>query len=139
MRILCVGLLTGLLSLMSLWSQQPAQPPAPKTENVYYQSWDSGEIKSCSTYSGEPFLLICDDTKLDWNESFLNLIGKYAAAGSSEDDAYKKAFSFVSAHSKQFLVNFSEKPWPEPRTGRKLAMWDCTKDSAITCKLTGRQ
>jgi len=32
--------------------------PEPEAQNLYYQSpWDEGEIKSCSTYSGQPSLV----------------------------------------------------------------------------------
>jgi len=28
--------------------------------SVYSEPWEAGEIKNCSTYSGEPSLLLCD-------------------------------------------------------------------------------
>src|ERR1035441_4503646 len=100
--------------------------PEPKAQNVYYQSWDEGEVKSCSTYSGQPSLVECDGAKLAWKEAFINLLGNYAAAGVEE--AHHRAFLYAIAHSKLFLISFSEEPWPKPQTGRKEAMWNCTKD-----------
>lgn len=109
-----------------------------ENENVYYREWEAGESKSCETYSGQPYLLICDKY-LDWEASFMNLIVKHAAAGMSEEQSYHMAFLDAKTHAKRFSVKFSEEPWPEPRTGRKLAVWDCTKDAVISCLLNGRQ
>lgn len=47
----------------------------PRKENVYSDSWETGEVKDCSTYSGKPYLLVCDDIKSAWPGSFINLIG----------------------------------------------------------------
>ncbi len=111
----------------------------PQSVNLYADSWDPGETKSCSTYSGAPTLLICADMK------FIHLVGDNVAAGMSEDEAYHAAFSTATSQSKEFSSQFSTsddsdpEPWPPPQTGRKLTTWRCSKDKTISCSLIGRQ
>jgi len=117
----------------------------PESENVYSDSWDQGEIKSCVTFSGRPALLICDDSKSAWPGSFINLLGNNIGAGKSEDQAYDRTFVEATVRSKQFLVEFLDAhgrdpaPWPEPQTGRKMTSWDCTKEKVISCSLGARE
>jgi len=118
-------------------SAVPAASPKQEVENVYSNSWDAGEIKSCSTYSGQPTLLICDQSNISWKDSFINMLGDNAKFG--EDEAYRRAFALAISRSKQFMVSFSEDAWPMPQSGRKLALWQCKKDSEISCKLSGRE
>ena len=127
----------------------------PEIQNVYSDQWDSGEIKKCATYSGQPTLLVCDGTKMEWEGSLLNLVDKDILANKStyqylpqfmvEDKSYHSAFVEALTRSKQFMVEFSDSygrdptPWPKPQTGRKMTLWDCSKDKVISCSFGGRE
>ncbi|HKM81900.1 MAG TPA: hypothetical protein VJX30_07850 [Terriglobales bacterium] len=121
--------------------QAPKRSAAPKPEeqNVYSRPWDDGEIKSCVTYSGQPYLLVCDGSKLDWKDAFINLVGENAATGMNHEESYSRAFMYAMTHSKTFLVSFSQEAWPDPQTGIKMTMWDCSKEKTITCKFGARE
>jgi hypothetical protein len=120
---------------------KPGVPREPSRADVYFPTWDEGEIKNCETFSGQPNLLICDTAKLEWKDSFINLAGHNAAAGLSEEESYNATLVYARLHGKQFLVGFSEEPWPgpSPHTGIKLISWDCMKDKTIACKFAGRE
>jgi hypothetical protein len=122
---------------------------APKSEkvNLFAPSWDSGEVKMCSTYDNSPYLLLCDD------KAFSELIGNATEEGvlsgktkamtkeEREDYVYEIGFNYAVTHSKMFYVRFSERVWPKvPTKQRKLALWECTKEKEITCtRLGGHQ
>jgi hypothetical protein len=114
--------------------KQKERRTKPEQVDVYVGSWDAGEIKSCTTYSGAQYLLVCDRMK------FIHLLGDNAAAGMSTDDAYTEAFKTARAASKTFLVEFSNhlgddpEPWPEPHTGHTVNRWSCAKDKVISCE-----
>jgi hypothetical protein len=131
----------GIALPFAVCGQNKPSAPTPNatTQNVYFHSWDIGEIKDCETYSGHPYLLVCDGNDLSWKGSFLELIGDNAAAGMTKEEAYHRALVYSTAHSKKFLVSFSREPWPKPQEGIKMTMWDCTKKNIITCKFGGRE
>jgi len=134
----------SLLFAVSASAQKvPAKTSAPKPsqETVYSNTWDTAEIKTCTTYSDHSHLLICDGDKMGWSESFLNLLGNNAGKGMSNEEAYHQAFAFALTHGKTFLVKFTKNPWPNPaRAGSKMAAWDCAKDTKmITCSLDGQE
>jgi hypothetical protein len=112
---------------------------------VYSDQWDSGEVKNCFTYSGQPTLLVCDQSKMEWKGALINMVGDNAASGMTADQAYHRAFVDAITKSKQFMVEFSDSygrdptPWPKPQTGRKMTSWDCTKDKTISCSLGARE
>jgi hypothetical protein len=120
----------------------PTPKDAPKSEiqHFYYHSWGKGEFKVCEAYSGVPNVVVCDsDDDVEWQSSFLNLIAVNNRRGMTEEQSYRQALAFASAHGKTFLANFSEDPWPNPQTGLKLSVWNCTKDkNTITCGLGER-
>jgi hypothetical protein len=138
------------LAVSALAQQKQKTKPAiqdsnPEKVNVFVQSWDAAEIKDCSTYDNQPYLLICD------KETFRKQIGNAAESGvlsgkfksmtndEQKEYEYNAAFNYAITHAKTFYVRFSEAAWPkEPTKQRKLAVWDCTKDKEITCKLNGR-
>jgi hypothetical protein len=102
-------------------------------ENTYFHAWDAGEQKTCTTFSDESHLLICDDSDLEWGGAFIHLISRNPDL--SEDERYHEAFVYALAHSKTFIVRFSKNPWPTETTQRRMALWDCSKSAtAITCK-----
>ncbi len=102
-------------------------------ENTYFHAWDAGEQKTCTTYSDESHLLICDDSDLEWNGAFIHLMSHNPDL--SEDERYQEAFNYALAHSKTFIVRFSKNPWPAETTKRRMALWDCSKNAtAIICR-----
>jgi hypothetical protein len=125
-------------------SPKPNQVPKtgtaqkPVIRSVYSLPWESGEIKSCTTYSGQPYLLECDGTKMEWEGAFINLLADNQVLLGKEE-AYQRTFSYVIAHSKQFLVSFSREPWPKPQTGHKMTSWNCTKEKVISCSFGARE
>lgn len=144
--ILLIMLIFGVTSYAQNASISPKANPVPKTEtaqkpvirSVYSLPWESGEIKSCTTYSGQPYLLECDGTKMECEGAFINLLADNEVLLGKEE-AYQRTFSYVIAHSKQFLVSFSREPWPKPQTGHKMTSWNCTKDKVISCSFGARE
>jgi hypothetical protein len=114
--------------------------PALEKQHFYFHSWGKGEFKVCQTYSGAPDVVLCDSADdVEWKNSFMNIIGDNSRAGIPEEQSYRQALAFASAHGKTFLASFSEDPWPKPQTGLKLSVWNCTKDKdVISCELGGR-
>jgi len=120
---------------------QVSSAPKPETEKFYFHSWGKGEYKVCQTYSGVPNVVLCDSSDdIDWKSSFMNLLAGNNREGKTEEQSYRLALNFASAHGKAFLTSFSEDPWPKPQTGFKLSVWNCSKEknNAITCDLSGR-
>jgi hypothetical protein len=133
-------------------SQQSTAKPTPKskqvrrtkpdTQNVYSDSWEAGEVKSCMTFSGHVGLIVCDGDKVAWPGSFINMLGNSVAAGISEDQVYERALSEAMVRSKRFMVQFYDlyghdpTPWPKPQTGLKKTLWDCSKDRLLLVRCT---
>jgi hypothetical protein len=116
-------------------------PPSQEKQHFYYHSWAKGEFKICETYSGAPSVVLCEsDDDMQWKNSFMNMIGDNNRAGMVEDQSYHQALAFAAAHGKTFLATFSEDPWPQPQTGLKLSVWNCSmdKNKLIACALGGR-
>jgi hypothetical protein len=115
------------------------------TQNVYSDSWEAGEVKSCMTFSGHVGVIVCDGDKVAWPGSFVNLLGNSVSVGTSEDQAYERALSEAIVSSKRFIVEFSDSygrdptPWPKPQTGLKKTLWDCSKEKIISCSLGARE
>jgi hypothetical protein len=111
---------------------------SPQPVYVYYRSWEGGELKECQTFSGYPYLLVCD------NESLVELAAHNATSGMSEARAYDYALSTLMTRSRKFLVKFFDdynrnpEPWPKPRTGLTLASWECTKTTVMSCEFGAR-
>ena len=121
--------------------------PEPFALNVFGETWEPGELRTCYTHIISIYLLICDDDK------FVRLIAPYMTAGMSEKDAYREADITASTHSKTFLVQFSKLPWPlapsdsnKKTTGSEpdfadaprdspnmVTWWNCSKEKTITC------
>jgi hypothetical protein len=140
-----------LVLVLPSYSQNKAPEPDPKPlskaedapklekQHFYYHSWRNGEIKVCQTYSGAPSVVLCDSADdIEWRSSFINMIADNNRADITEEENYRRALAYASAHGKTFLASFSEDPWPKPQTGLKLTVWNCTKDKdVVTCELGG--
>jgi hypothetical protein len=142
--ILFAVLLFGLSA--SAQTAAPPKPsvPKPSQENVYSNTWDVAEIKSCTTHSSQFGLLICDHDKMQWPDSYVNLLGNYGGAGASKEEATKQAILFSLTHSKTYIVKFSKTPWPNTKPKQndpdKMTLWDCSKATAmISCKFEGSE
>jgi hypothetical protein len=115
--------------------------PKPEIQKFYFHSWGKGEYKVCQTYSGAPNIVLCDSADdVEWKSSFMNLLGDNTREGKTEEQSYRLALTFASAHGKAFIASFSEDPWPKPQTGFKLSVWNCSKEknNTISCDLSGR-
>jgi len=113
----------------------------PELIKFFFHSWRKGEYKVCQTYSGAPGVVVCDsDDDIEWKSSLMNLIAANNREGKTEEQSYREALAFASAHGKSFLSVFSEDPWPKPQTGFRLSVWNCTKDkeNTVSCGLGGR-
>jgi hypothetical protein len=138
-------LATFLLCSSALAQSTPAKkldaPNVPDSFAVEVSTvtWESGELKTCSTYFHHPKFLLCDD---DVRAEIL-----FRPA-----DANK---IIRTASTKRFLVHFSKLPWrlalpdPNKQTGEPPPVfaepdsksrdmetrWDCSKEKMITCNL----
>jgi len=145
---------TALALAQKTPAKKPAQPaqPDPFTVDVFGDTWEPGELKSCNTYQNHLYLLVCDDVR------FIKIVGTNMASGMSKKDAFEEADTFATTHSKRFSVQFSKLPWAlaPPDPSRKLvgngpafvtgdpdaddmktrATWECSKDKMITCKFS---
>lgn len=112
----------------------PSSNVVHQSENVYSDTWEPAEQKSCTTWSDQKYLLLCDDTRLTWGGSYINLLGANAQKG--KDEAHKSALLYAMTHAKTFTVHFSKEPWPKSgKPGSRQNLWDCSKTStAIKCK-----
>ena len=117
---------------------KPKKTPKDEAEGVYFETWDQGDSKSCTTYSRELHLLICDEAKLEWDESFLSLVASNFKAGWTRDESYRRAFAFCRSRAEQLTVSFSQAAWPAPRSGSTLTNWSCKRTDIVTCKFAGR-
>jgi len=116
-------------------SASPKQKPMG--ESVYGPPWEQGEIRTCFTYSAQPFLLICDE------DSLIKAIANHVVTdGMSKDEATTAALQEARLQTKEFGVQFigkypwviSSKPIP-PGTPNIAVPWPhCSKDKIITCK-----
>ena len=123
-------------------TEKPAKPaqPEPFAVNVSGAPWESGEMRTCSTYFNHPKFLLCDD---DVRTKIL--------LHPAESQTLIRTMSVE--HSKRFFVQFSQLPWrlaqPDPdkptdepapvfvtpTSGRDMeSQWDCSKEKTITCK-----
>lgn len=174
-RVLFVGALITACSL----AQTPAAKKSPQKKSaateqirrtkpealkVHSDTWEEGEIKSCATYAGEPFIVFCDYLKASWEGSLIKLV-LANREGNSEEEAYELAFIDAHSHSREFTVQFTNdlardpNPWPDWQAlnvdasnlplseriskraanpaRRKLSGWHCTKEKVISCTLSG--
>jgi hypothetical protein len=130
--------------LAAAFSGRTHQKPDPKRDSgataisktegfreikVYYkESWESGELKDCSTLPEEASLLICDGNGW-WVDIEVACVGD----GGSRDECRKKAIAAVRDKTKLFLVKFSAEPWPKEQKNNKASWWKCAKDGRISC------
>ena len=121
-------------------------PPEPFAVNVSGATWESGEMKTCSTYFNHPKFLLCNE-----DVRFAVTVGWM---DHKEIDPERLIRTMDVEHSKRFLVQFSQLPWrlaqpdPDKQTdepgpifvaptagSRDMeSRWDCSKDKTITCK-----
>jgi hypothetical protein len=130
-------------------AKKPAKPvlPEPFAVNVFGDTWESGELRSCITYPNHLYLLVCDDDR------FIKMVGTNMAAPMSAKDAFEEADTYATTHSKTFAVQFSKLPWalapsdpnrkseepvfvegdPNASDMGTRTTWKCSKDKVITC------
>jgi hypothetical protein len=153
LHLIVLLLCSSLALTQTTKPKKPATPTAPEpfAMNVFGETWEQGELRTCYTHIISTYLLICDDDK------FVRLIAPYLTAGMSEKDAYREADIFASTHSKRFLVQFSKLPWPlsppdpnrknngsepdfanaPPDSSNLVTLWNCSKEKMITCSFGG--
>jgi hypothetical protein len=122
----------------------PAKPEAFAANVSVDQVWESGEMKTCSTFFNHPKFLLCND---DVRMQILM----------HPEDASKIILSMFVEHSKRFMVQFSKLPWrlappdsdnpkdepppifvtPDGKSPDLESQWDCSKEKTITCSLIG--
>lgn len=147
-----------LFSAVAAWAQanpsaKPDTAPEPFATNVSGPAWESGELRTCSTFSNHPKFLLCDDDlRTSIAVGYLN---------NKPIDRERLIDSTEAEHSKRFLVQFPRAPWkvPDPVSVKpaenpdeppkviiapKLpfskpdapdqeSRWDCSKEKVITC------
>jgi hypothetical protein len=145
MKVLSILLL--LIASVPVRAQTAPEKPKAFEEQVYYnQSWEQGEIKSCLTYSNQPFLVICDE------QGFIESRAKHIVNdGMSKEDATKLVLDEDRSQAKSFVVQFIGKyPWKKcqtmppkpgevcipPGTPNVVWIWPrCSKDKISVCKM----
>jgi hypothetical protein len=153
-RLFAVLLLSGAALAQTNASAKSDAAPEPCPTNVSGPVWESGELRTCSTFSNHPKFLLCDD------ELRTSIVVGYL--NNKPIDREELIVSTEAAHAKRFLVQFSRAAWKvsasdsakasekasneppkviiapklpfsKPDSPDQESRWDCSKEKTITC------
>lgn len=144
-----IGLLAMALVTCAAIAAQKPKPGARylvKSQEIYYQTWEEGEEKSCSTYDDTIHIVSCDET-ISWSGSFVQLLAKVAretlpnVPEATHKDRIHVVLQYESENSKKFETVFATNPWPTPPLPiakghwNDDTLWECVKVAGkVSCK-----